>query len=990
MSYKLIAALTLLSICPAFAVPPEINPEKDLPRFPAVETTNALSTFQVKPGFHLQLVASEPLIVDPIAISFDEHNRMFVVEMRDYSERRDERLGRIKMLEDTNGDGVYDKASIYAEGMAWPTAVFCYDGGVFVISTPDLLYFKDTDGDKKADLKKVLYTGFGNTRDRLNVQGLANSLQWGLDNRIHGLAAPNGGILTNLARPSDKPLDCSGQNFSFNPKTFEMFPENGGGQYGMSFSTRGKKFTCSNSEHIMMWMYDSKYADRNPYYPMPKGLVSIPVDGGAAEVYRISPEEPWRVIRTKWRVSGVATGPIEGGGRASGYFTGATGVTVYRGNAFGADFVDNAFTGDAGGNLVHRKKLFADDIGFKAIRPSDEQKAEFVASKDTWFRPVDFANAPDGCFYIIDMYREVIEHPWSLPEQLKKHIDLNSGNDRGRIYRIMPDGYKQPKIADMGKMKSSQLVKLLEHPNGWHRETAARLLYERNDKSSASEVRSLAGKSSSALGRMHALYVLDGLKSLAVADVVKALHDTDATVREHSLKLAEKMAGSSKTASPELWQSMAALVKDPSTNVVYQLAFTMGEFQHSDRNKILLGCLQRDASSMWMRAAVLSSLTQGAGEMFKLASSDAAFVSQPNGRLFVSEVAKLIGAKNDNAEIAQVLEFIAASKTATVFPLVAALGEGLQRANSSLAALATADRAGNLKKIFDNAAALASDNGVAANERVQAVKLIGVADDARYASTLLNLLDVNQPQELQTAAVDGLGKIDSPGIAAELLSRWKTLTPRVRTEAMTVLLARPERASAVLKGVQDGTVSRTEFSTPQIKFLKNHHDQAIKSAANAVFTEPASKRQDVVQAYTSALDLKGNVEHGRALYTERCSSCHRLENQGFALGPDLITVKNSGKEKMLNNILDPNREVAPQFTAYEIETKDSESVIGLISNETATSVTIKQAYGKEDTIARANIKKMQSQNQSLMPEGLEAGLKPQDIADLLEYISTVK
>jgi putative membrane-bound dehydrogenase-like protein len=274
-----------------------------------------------------------------------------------------------------------------------------------------------------------------------------------LDNRIHGLTAPNGGIVTNLVRKSDKPLNLNNQNFSIDPRTMEMLPENGGGQYGMSFNTRGRKFTCSNSEHLMSWMYDSHYADRNPYYVMPKSLVSIAVDGGAAEVFRISPEEPWRVIRTKWRVSGIASGPVEGGGRASGYFTGATGATIYRGNAFPSEFLDNAFTGDAGGNLVHRKIVYPDDVGVKAKRPADEQNVEFLASKDTWFRPTQFANAPDGTFYVIDIYREIIEHPWSLPEQLKKHMDLNSGNNRGRIYRIVPEKFKQPKPAQLGKMK---------------------------------------------------------------------------------------------------------------------------------------------------------------------------------------------------------------------------------------------------------------------------------------------------------------------------------------------------------------------------------------------------------------------------------------------------------------------------------------------------------------------------------------------------------
>ncbi|MGI8964727.1 MAG: PVC-type heme-binding CxxCH protein, partial [Limisphaerales bacterium] len=181
----------------ARAVPPELNPQKDLPRFPAVAATNALSTFQIKTGFHLELVASEPQIQSPVAISFDENGRMFVVEMIDYSERRQEHLGRIVMLEDTKGDGHFDKSTLYATNLAWPTAVICWEGGIFVGATPDIIYFKDTDGDGKADVRKIVYSGFGNTQKRLNVQGMLNSFNWGLDNRIHGATSTDGGIVTN-------------------------------------------------------------------------------------------------------------------------------------------------------------------------------------------------------------------------------------------------------------------------------------------------------------------------------------------------------------------------------------------------------------------------------------------------------------------------------------------------------------------------------------------------------------------------------------------------------------------------------------------------------------------------------------------------------------------------------------------------------------------------------------------------------------------------
>jgi putative membrane-bound dehydrogenase-like protein len=272
----LFGLLLLLSLSSVLALraadAPSLAP-KDLPRIAPVEATNALKTFQIKKGFHLELLAAEPLVMDPIAMSFDENGRLFVVEMRDYSEMRDvhPHLGRIRMLEDTNGDGVFDKATLYADDLPWPTSVMCYDGGIFVAASPDILYFKDTDGDGKADLRKTAFTGFGAGKgDKLNVQALLNGLTWGLDNRIHGQTSSNGGRVVPGDQPDAKPLDLNGRDFYFNPRTMLMEAETGGGQYGMCFDDRGRRFVCSNSHHIQTFMYDSRYGERNRFYNIKK------------------------------------------------------------------------------------------------------------------------------------------------------------------------------------------------------------------------------------------------------------------------------------------------------------------------------------------------------------------------------------------------------------------------------------------------------------------------------------------------------------------------------------------------------------------------------------------------------------------------------------------------------------------------------------------------------------------------------------------------
>ncbi|MBW8885563.1 MAG: hypothetical protein JF612_12500 [Planctomycetia bacterium] len=445
--------------------------------------------------FRIEQVVAEPLVADPVAIAFDENARLYVVEMRGYSENKDEKLSRIRLIEDTDGDGKFDKSTIFKDGLAWPTAIFCWAGGVLVVDAPDIFYFKDTSGDGQAD----------------NDQA--------------------------------RPLSLRGRDIAIDPRNWEVTPVSGGAQHGLSFDDWGNRFVCSNSDHLQEVMYEDRYLARNPYIAAPSPRRSIAADGPQADVFRTSPVEPWRIVRTRLRATGVVPGIVEGGGRPAGYFTGATGTTIYRGDAWPSQWHGVAIVGDVGSNLVHRKRLEPDGVGFIGRRI--DEKSEFISSSDIWFRPVQFANAPDGTLYILDMYREVIEHPASLPPIIKKHLDLTSGRDRGRIYRVVSNEFKQPQLPKLASAAIEVLVALLQHPNGWHRDTAARLIDERQDKAAIAPLAKMAIESQLPLARMHAMHCLAGLDAISEEVLLPRLSDEHPGVREHAIRLGEKLASSS-------------------------------------------------------------------------------------------------------------------------------------------------------------------------------------------------------------------------------------------------------------------------------------------------------------------------------------------------------------------------------------------------------------------------------------------------------------
>ncbi len=958
--------------------------EMVLARVPVISLEEAQKTFEVADGFRMELAASEPMIVDPVAMAFDEAGRLYVVDMIDYSERDQDRLGRIRLLTDTDGDGKYDTSTVFLQDLSWPTAIACYDGGVFIGDAPNILYAKDANGDGVADEQRVVFTGFGRT----NVQGLLNSFHWGLDHRIYGQTSSSGGQIT---RPGvlGEPLDLRGRDFAFDPKTLELSALTGGAQHGMSFNRWGDRFVCSNSDHLQAIVFEERYLSRNPYQPVHSARRSIATDGPQAAVFRSSPVEAWRIARTKMRVSGLAKGPIEGGGTPAGYFTGSTGATIYEGGLWGGDEPGWAIVADVGSNLIHRKRMVPNGVTYRGERMDVEK--EFVRSTDLWFRPVQFAVGPEGALYVADMYREVIEHPASLPPELKKQLDLNSGNDRGRIYRIVPKDYHFQKPKSLAGVPTKELVAALDDANLWRRMTALRLIYEQQDPAAAKLLRAQFQTSKRPAGRACILYGLDSVGALTVADLLLGLKDPHPQVRRHALLLSEPLLNT----SAELREKVFALAADTNPIVQFQLALTLGECEDPRSSKVLAGIIGRNAGDQDIVDAALTSVNTKAGSVLTALLTNDSWLSDPKSKAVLGALVRQIIRQQREEDLSALVKPLLVSDGQTQLEGRAAILKTLSRLPDNAFSKGDTPQLEQLRQLRRSAAAsivagaqqLLKKDDAPLKLRLAAIESLGLDTFEHQRSLLENLLSPDQLPEIHAATLSVCADYDDPSVATMVLSHWPQLSPTERTLATELLLRREIWALEFLTHLAKEGVPLSSLDPSHFAKLQHFPSEKVRSLAKSVSgNSVAEDRRQIFQQYKETAAMAGSPAHGKELFTKNCAVCHEIEGAGHAVGPNLASMVNRGMESVLFNVLVPNGEVDPRFTEYVCLTADGEVFTGVIAGETSNAVTLRAAEGKTYTVLRVDIEELKSTGKSLMPEGFEKTIDKQAMADLLSYL----
>lgn len=940
-----------------------ITGESILPRKFPLTPEASLAAWELDGDFEIELVAAEPLTCDPVDVVWDEKGRLFVAEMGDYPEPTEKAplLSRIRHLIDHDGDGRMDEAITWADELDHVQGLLPMQGGLLATTRTAILFLKDTDGDNRADVRDVLFRSNEPRHNQLQV----SSPRYGLDNHIYLSNGLDGKEIYPEGSP-DAAISFPRLNLRYDPRSGEIKPSTGVGQYGGTLDSFGRHFFCSNRNPAMFAVMPLAAVKRNPIAGIKQGHEDIQEPGALLHPLLLS----------------HTTSSVH-----AGTHTAACGLAIYTGD-FLADLAGDLFVCDPTAQLVTRNKVVPNGASFLAERVGDGR--EFLASSDEWSRPVQVRNGPDGALYVVDMYRRFIDHSRFFPEDFSASHFMRAGVDQGRIWRIIPKDSNPRKVKPMAT-EPEKLVDSLHHSNGWHRSTAQRLIVENQMGEAIPHLLSLIELESSPETAAHAMWTLQGLDALE-PDLLKSIEIPGSGFIESKLFAVAAMGVESRF---EDWILEQTASEQPRVRFLALSLFP----ETTPPSAQLAQQLIADPGDAWFRKAIFSSSPELVPTILaRLLNSEDFLRGNPDiASETLHEMARVTAASATLPEIGNVVMALGPEIQWPHFALVSGLSEGIARNDAKIKSLPSFFRtppegleteAEMLQEIVDSASAIALDTKRPDSDRILALSLVAQSLWEEKTEVVDSLLSPTESPEIQSAACRVLTKDNREKVAEFFFARWNDLSPTAIREALSLITGNAKSGLALMKRMQAGEIS-SSLMPPMTRWAYGRStNEEVKALANELFGAAAGNRTEVVNRYQAALtEHVGDAENGKLLFEKAtCSICHEVGGIGVSVGPPLNDVKIKPAEGLVSDILDPNRAIEERWISVTVTAVDGRLLTGLISAEDSASVTLRMPGGIEETIARDQITEMKSSGYSLMPEGLEAALSGEEMADLIAFL----
>jgi putative membrane-bound dehydrogenase-like protein len=955
---------------------------------PPLSPEAALKKFTVHDGFHVELVAAEPQIMNPVAMAFDDRGRIYVTESFEYP-RQEPGPGRdrIKILEDTDRDGKIDSVKIFAEGLNIPSAIAVGHGGVWVANAPDLLFMEDTDGDDKVDKQTVVVTGFG----RYDTHELPSAFTWGPDGYLYGL---NGVFNPAKIEQDGKTFDFTCAMFRIDPRTkkFELFCEGTSNPWGIAFDAEGSAFISACVIDHLWHLTETGYYHRQggPY-----------------------PPHTWKaesIVKHQHQMAAYC------------------GIEYFDSPAYPEKYRDKLYMGNIHGSCINVDRVERSGATYQGFGEDD-----FITADDVWFMPVAQKVGPDGCLYILDWYDRY--HCYQDANADPKGVDRG----HGRLYRVVFE--KQPEVdaIDFSKLDNVDLVTLLSDANIYNRQQAQLKLSERRvvatDLSQAKRLASISLDEKAKLkDRMHATWALIGGGDVNDELLLGWMQSNDAAVRAWGART----VGKQRSKSARVLQTLAKLAADEDARVRIQVAIAAPKlYTDQTATKLLIEVLRHSGPDAILPNVVWQNLhPRLMSDQTLVVEALKAGEQTPNPLLFamgsriasrlISEVHPALERPQDQASVNSVLAIANALSPHNPDEAAATLGSVIDKAQTGEL------RGDQLKRIVsDWLATLRSEpaTGSRWSQAIEKMKVI-TGDQEALARAEATILSPDTPADLRaatlrTAAIgsrETVSKalkhtleqllanqsIDEPyrnlvfdlGLATAsqddvaLIARSLTkLDGSLQATLVERMSQRTSTAEALLEEIAAGRLRKEMVGPNQMRLLAQSSSPVVlghvKTIWGAVQSKVSEQRQKVVEQKTAFLlkEARGDAKRGLAVYDRICGQCHLLHGRGYEVGPNITANGRGNFEQLIVSVFDPSLVIGEAYKSYTLLTVDGRVVNGLLVEQTPQRTVLRLQGNKLETIPADEIEQFKQNDKSLMPEGLEEQMTAQELADLFALLS---